>query len=54
MTPPESRDSTPARYDHPNTEEAKKSNLKNNFMQMTENLKKEIGNSFREIEETIK
>ncbi|ERE70461.1 GTPase IMAP family member 3-like protein [Cricetulus griseus] len=51
MTPPESRESTPARHEHPNTEEAKESNLKNNFMQMIENLREEIRKSFREMEE---
>ena len=51
MTPPESRDSTPARQDHPNTEEAEQSNLKINFMGMIENLKEEIRKSCREMEE---
>ncbi|ERE69698.1 hypothetical protein H671_6g16992 [Cricetulus griseus] len=51
MAPPESRDSTPAR--HPNTEAAEESNLKNNFMQMIENLREEIRKSFREMEEKI-
>ncbi|ERE70014.1 olfactory receptor [Cricetulus griseus] len=51
MTPPESRDSTPARHEHPNTEEAEESNLKNNFVEMIESLKEEIKKSFREMEE---
>ena len=51
MTPPESRDSTPASHDHPNTEETEESNLKINFMEMTENLKEEVRKSFREMEE---
>ncbi|ERE91606.1 hypothetical protein H671_1g0824 [Cricetulus griseus] len=51
MTPPESRDSTPARHEHLNTEEAEESNLKNNFMQMIETLREEIRKSFREMEE---
>ncbi|ERE73234.1 heterogeneous nuclear ribonucleoprotein C-like 1-like isoform 1 [Cricetulus griseus] len=51
MTPPEPRDSIPARHEHPNTEEAEESNLKNNFMEMIENLKEEIKKSFREMEE---
>ncbi|MGE9804195.1 hypothetical protein ACQP3L_26655 [Escherichia coli] len=54
MTPPEPRDSTtPARHEHPNTEETNESNLKNNFMQMIENLREEIRKSFREMEETM-
>ena len=51
MTPPESRDSTPARHDHPNTEEAEESNLKNNFMEMIETLTNEVRKSFKEMEE---
>ncbi|ERE82006.1 GTPase IMAP family member 3-like protein [Cricetulus griseus] len=51
MTPPEPRDSTPSRHEHPNTEEAEESNLKNNFMEMIENLREEIRKSFREMEE---
>ncbi|ERE84459.1 GTPase IMAP family member 3-like protein [Cricetulus griseus] len=53
MTPQESRDSTPARHEHSNTEEAEESNLKNNFTQMIENLKEEIRKSFREMEEKM-
>ncbi|ERE81496.1 GTPase IMAP family member 3-like protein [Cricetulus griseus] len=51
MTPPESRDSTPARPEHPNTDEAEESKLKNNFMQMIETLREEVRKSFREMEE---
>ena len=51
MMPPESRDSTPAKAEHPNTNEAEESNLKNNFMQMIETLRKEMGKSFREMED---
>ena len=51
MTPSETRDYTPARQDHPETEEAEESNLKINFMEMIENLKEEIRKSFREMEE---
>ena len=51
MTPPDSRDSKPARHEHPNTEDAEESKLKNNFMEMIENLKEEIRKSFKEMEE---
>ncbi|ERE67208.1 WASH complex subunit FAM21 [Cricetulus griseus] len=39
MMPPESRDSTPTRPEHPNTDEAEENYLKNNFMEMIEILK---------------
>ncbi|MEJ1279964.1 hypothetical protein NN561_010901 [Cricetulus griseus] len=51
ITPPESRDSIPARHEHPNTDEAEESNIKNNFMQMIETLTEEIRQSSREMEE---
>ena len=45
------RDSTPARPEPPNNDEAEKNSFKNNFMQMTETLRQEIRKSFREMEE---
>ena len=42
MTPPESRDSTPKRPEHPNTDEAEENDLKNNFMKMIEALKEDM------------
>ncbi|ERE88257.1 GTPase IMAP family member 3-like protein [Cricetulus griseus] len=51
MTPPESRDSTPATPEHSNTDEAEESSLKNNFMQMIETLSKKMRKFFREMEE---
>ncbi|ERE65931.1 GTPase IMAP family member 3-like protein [Cricetulus griseus] len=49
--PPESRDSTPARYEHHNTDETEESKLKNKFLQMIETLREEMRKSFREMEE---
>ncbi|MGE9715022.1 RBD-like domain-containing protein, partial [Escherichia coli] len=51
MIPPESRDYTPARHEHPNTDDGEENNLKNNFMKMIETLREEIKKSFREMEE---
>ncbi|ERE84321.1 vomeronasal 2 receptor, 52 precursor [Cricetulus griseus] len=51
MIPPESRDSMPARPEHPSKDEAEESNLKNNFMKMRETLREEIRKSYREMEE---
>ncbi|ERE67187.1 GTPase IMAP family member 3-like protein [Cricetulus griseus] len=51
MMPPESRDSTPVRPKHTNTDGAEENNLKNNFMQIIETLREEMRKSFREMEE---
>ena len=45
MAAPETIVSTPARPEHPNTDESGENNLKNNFMKMTEALKEEKKNS---------
>lgn len=52
MAPPEPRSSTTAKCEHPNTGEEKENDNKNGFMMMmTEDLKEEMRNSLREIEE---
>ena len=54
MTAPESRDSTLARPEYPSTDEAEENGCKNNFMKMKEDLKENMGNSLKEIEEKNK
>lgn len=49
MTTLESRDSTPARPKHPNTDEADENGLKKNFMNMIETFKEEMRKSLKEI-----
>ena len=50
-TQEKSRDPTTARLEHPNTDEAKENDLKNNFRRMFEALKEEMRNSVIEMEE---
>lgn len=42
MTPLESKDSTPARHEHGNADEAEENDLKNNFMKIIESLKEDM------------
>ncbi|MGE9641862.1 hypothetical protein ACQP3J_33010, partial [Escherichia coli] len=42
MIPPESRDSTAARPEHPNADATEENGLKNNSMKMIEALKEDI------------
>ncbi|ERE87514.1 Transposase, L1 containing protein [Cricetulus griseus] len=51
MTPPESRDSTPARSEKPNTEDEEEMDLKNYLRKMIEIFKEETRKSLKEIEE---
>ncbi|ERE69547.1 Transposase, L1 containing protein [Cricetulus griseus] len=51
MTPPESRDSTPARSEKPNTEDEEEMDLKNYLRKMIETFKEETRKSLKEIEE---
>ncbi|EGW02308.1 Putative transposase element L1Md-A101/L1Md-A102/L1Md-A2 [Cricetulus griseus] len=51
MTPPESRDSTLARPEHHNADEAEENILKNYFMKMIEALKEDMRQSLKEMEE---
>ncbi|MGE9502706.1 hypothetical protein ACQP3D_30465, partial [Escherichia coli] len=51
MTPPESRDSTPARSEKPNTEhEEEEMDLKNYLRKIIESFKEETRKSLKEIE----
>ena len=50
MTPPESRDSTPARSVKPNTEDEGEMDLKNYLRKMIETFKEETRKSLKEIE----
>ncbi|ERE73702.1 Transposase, L1 containing protein [Cricetulus griseus] len=51
MTPPESRDSTPARSENPNTVHEEEIDLKNYLIKMIETFKEETRKSLEEIEE---
>ena len=51
MTTPEISDSTPARPEHPNTDDAEEKDLKSNFIKMMEAFKEEINDSLKEMEE---
>ncbi|ERE81283.1 Transposase, L1 containing protein [Cricetulus griseus] len=51
MTPPQSRDSTPARSEKPNTEHEEETDLKNYLRKMIESFKEETRKSLKEIEE---
>lgn len=42
MTPPQSRGSTPAKSEHPNTNEAEENDLKNTIMKIIEFLKEKM------------
>ncbi|MGE9574270.1 hypothetical protein ACQP3C_24730, partial [Escherichia coli] len=53
MTPPETRNHTPARPEHPNSDEAEENDLKNIFMKMIEDLKEDMRKSLKEMEEKI-
>lgn len=50
MTPQESRNSTPARPEHLNADEAEEKDLKNNFMKTLETLKYEKRKFLKGIE----
>ena len=49
-TPTKTSDSTTARLEHPNIDEAEENDLKNNFRRMFEALKEEMKNSLKEME----
>ena len=51
MTPPESRDPTPARPEHYNTDDTEENDLKNIFMKMIERLKEDMTKYSKKIEE---
>ena len=51
MTPPKSRESTPARTEKPNTEHEEEMDLKNYLRKMIECFKEETRKSLKEIEE---
>ncbi|CAH7019633.1 AABR07072562.1 [Phodopus roborovskii] len=51
MTPPESRDSTPTRSEHPKADEAEENDLKNIFIKMIEALKDDLRKPLKEMEE---
>ena len=51
MTPPESRDSTPARSEKTNTEHEDEMDIKNFLGRMIETFKEETRKSLKEIEE---
>ncbi|MGE9501650.1 hypothetical protein ACQP3D_24890 [Escherichia coli] len=51
MTPPESRDSTPARSEKPNPEHEDEMDFKNYLSKMIETFKEETRKSLKEIEE---
>ncbi|MGE9640547.1 hypothetical protein ACQP3J_26140, partial [Escherichia coli] len=53
MTPPESRDSTPARSEKPNTVHEEEMDLKNYLSKMIETFKEETRKSLKEIEEKV-
>ncbi|MGE9575111.1 hypothetical protein ACQP3C_29180, partial [Escherichia coli] len=50
-TPPEASDSTPARYEKPNTDDEEEMDLKNYLRKMIESFKEETRKSLKEIEE---
>ncbi|ERE71958.1 GTPase IMAP family member 3-like protein [Cricetulus griseus] len=51
MTPPETRNHTPARPEHHNADEAEENDLKNIFMKLIKDLKEDIRKSLKEMKE---
>ncbi|ERE65683.1 putative transposase [Cricetulus griseus] len=51
MTPPDTRNHTPARPEHHNADETEENDLKNIFRKMIEDLKEDMRKRIKEMEE---